>query len=394
MLLFQAQIYENALGRDGGHTEMAKGQGGNEAVEFNDIQQVAQIPKADALVGVTIAGRWRLDEKFHVGKQESGGNFGVGYTATDLQDGLRRFVKIVDFRSRLRDMSQLRQLLEMAEFEVIMHKACMRMSKVVRMVGHGQLAFQTPASPDPYNYLCLVLERGDGDIKSHVDFHPDRSPYWKLWVLREVALAIVQMERAQLAHNDIKPSNVIRFPSNGTVHNIKLGDVGRTVTKSGTGPFDGMAWAGDPRHKPLELLYGWEEPEWQNRRTAADAYMLGNLVSFLFSGASLTERVINSLPPEYRHGVGGFAGPYRDLLDIIRHIRNRVLEDQILPTFPAEVRLELGDIVRWLTEPDPQLRGDPSARRGGTVGIDRILSRLERLAQRAQIHERVTAHPK
>lgn len=370
---------------------MATGRSGNDAVEFNDVQQVTEVPKADALVGVTIAGRWRLDAKFHVGKQESGGNFGVGYTATDLQDGVQRFVKVVDFRSRLRDTSQLRQLLDMAEFEVIMHKACMRMSKVVRMVGHGQLAFQTPANPDPYNFLCIVLERGDGDIKSHIDFHPDRSPYWKLWVMREVALAIVQMERAQIAHNDIKPSNVIRFPSNGTAHNIKLGDVGRAVTKSGSGPFDGISWAGDPRHKPLEVLYGVDEPEWQNRRTAADAYMLGNLACFLFSGASLTERITNSLPPEYRHGVGGYAGPYRDLLDIIRHARNCVLDEQIIPTLPAQVRNELGEIVRWLTEPDPRVRGEPSARRGGTVGIDRIHSRLERLAQRAQIHERVTA---
>ncbi|MEY3379868.1 MAG: hypothetical protein RL468_466 [Pseudomonadota bacterium] len=373
---------------------MATGQGGNGAVEFNDIQQVAEIPKADALVGVNIAGRWRLDEKFHEGKQESGGNFGIGYTATDLDDGSRRFVKVVDFRSRMSDLSQLRQLLELAEFEVVMHKACMRMSKVVRMVGHGQLAFQTPTNPDPYNYLCLVLERGDGDIKSHVDFRPDRSPYWKLWVLREVALAIVQMERAQLAHNDIKPSNVIRFPSNGVSHNIKLGDLGRAVTKSGTGPFDGYGWAGDPRHKPLEVLYGWEEPEWQNRRTAADAYMLGNLVSFLFSGASLTERVTNSLPPEYRHGAGGFVGPYRELLDIIRYTRNSVLENQVIPTFPAELRQELGDIVRWLTEPDPKLRGEPSARRAGSVGIDRIQSRLERLAQRAQLYERLSVKPK
>lgn len=373
---------------------MATNQSGSAAVEFNDVQQVADVPKADALVGITINGRWRLEAKFHEGKQESGGNFGVGYTALDLQDQVRRFVKVVDFRSRLRNMHELRQLLDIATFEVTMHKACVRMSKVVRMVAHGELAFQTPGSQDPYNYLCIVLERGDGDIKSHVDFRPDRSAYWKLWVLREVALAIVQMERAQLAHNDIKPSNVIRFPSNGTIHSIKLGDVGRAVTKSGTGPFDGIPWAGDPRHKPLETLYGWEEPEWQNRRTAADAYMLGNLACFLFSGASITERVVNSLPAEYRPGANGFTGAYRDLLDIIRHALNNVLEEQVVATFPAQVRTELSDIVRWLTDPDPRVRGEPSARRAGLVGVDRIQSRLERLAQRALIHERVSAEPK
>jgi hypothetical protein len=374
---------------------MATTQGGGVTVEeFNDVQDVAEVLGAEALLGVTIAGRWKLEEKFHEGKPESGGNFGVGYTALDLKDNTWRFVKVVDFRSRLRDMSQLRQLLEMAEFEVIMQKACVRMSKVVRMAAHGQLAFRTPGSTDPYNFLCLILERGDGDIKSHVDFKPDRSPYWKLWVLREVALATVQLERANLAHNDIKPSNVIRFPSNGNRHNIKLGDVGRAVTKAGNGPFDGYHWAGDPRHKPLETLYGWTEPEWQNRHTAADAYMLGNLACFLFSGASLTERVINSLPSGYRPGVGGFAGAYRDVLDLVRHAWNSVLETQVVPLFPAAVREELANIVRWLTDPDPRVRGEPAARRSGTVGIDRIQSRLERLAQRALLDERVTAPAK
>ncbi|QVQ24727.1 protein kinase family protein [Achromobacter deleyi] len=365
---------------------------GNEPVEFNDVQDVAEVPKADALVGVTIAGRWKLEEKFHEGKQESGGNFGVGYSALDLQDQIRRFVKVVDFRSRLRNTSQLRQLLSAAEFEVTMQKACIRMSKVVRMVGYGDLAFRTPGSQDPYNYLYLVLERGDGDIKSHVDFRPDRSAYWKLWVLREVALGIEQMERAHLAHNDIKPSNVIRFPSSGTTHNIKLGDVGRAVTKSGKGPFDSLHWAGDPRHMPLEVLYGWQESEWQNRRTSADAYMLGNLACFLFSGSSITERVTNSLPPEYRYD--GFSGAYRDLRDIVRHARNNVLEGQVVATFPTEVREELGEIVRWLTEPDPCMRGEPRARRAGTVGIDRIRARLERLAQRTLLHERAMAQAK
>lgn len=358
--------------------------------KFKDVQNVEKRPAAEELDGIVISERFRLDRKLHVGKQESGGNFGVGYVATDLQDGKKRFVKVVDFRKRMHELHELREILEWAEFEVLMHKACMRMSNVVRMVAHGELAFLEVGSSDPYNLICVVMELGEGDIKNHVDYAPQGSAYWKLWVLREISLAMVQMERANLAHNDIKPSNVIRFPSEGDRHIVKLGDVGRAVTKSGSGPFDDWIWAGDPRHKPLETLYGYQESEWQNRSTAADAYMLGNLACFLFAGASMTERIVSSLPSELRPGE--FAGGYHDVIDIIRHAWNTVLEEQIFPNIPDGCRDDLSTIIRWLTDPDPVVRGEPSARRIGTLGLDRIYSRLDRMARQAQIHERIQAN--
>jgi serine/threonine protein kinase len=356
---------------------------------FRDVQSVEKLPTVRDLAGVTVLNRWEIRRLLHDGPQESGGNFGVGYVAYDKKDGVERFFKVVYYMSRLRNPAQLGQLLQMAQFEVTAHRACLRMSKVVRMVDHGSLTFELPNKTGEYSFMCVVLELGDGDIKSHVDFKPDQSTYWKLWVLREVALATVQIERGNLAHNDIKPSNVIRFPSKGDKHDIKLGDVGRVVTKAGAGPFDRLLWAGDPRHRPIEVLFGWEEPEWQNRRTAADAFMLGNLACFLFVGASLTERIVNSMPPELRPGV--YQGSYRDILDVVRHVWSTVLNDQIHPQLPAEVREELSSIIRWLTEPDPSQRGEPAARRSGTLGIDRVQSHLERLAQRARIHERVTS---
>lgn len=354
---------------------------------FESRIQVETIPGAKELVGFTIAERWELKRLLHEKPPESGGNFGTGYVAYDLKEKVERFVKVVDFRARLANISQLTAMLQIAQFEVEMHRHCARLSRVVRMIDHGQLFFVSSAGQE-YSLLCLVLERGEGDIKSHVDFLPDRSPYWKLWVLRDVALAVTQIERANLAHNDIKPSNVIRFESKGPNHNIKLGDIGRAVTKQGTGPFDSLEWAGDPRHRPIETLYGLKETEFQNRHTAADAYMLGNLMSFLFAGVSLTERVVNSIPEEYRPG--NYTGEYQKLLDIIRHAWTAIVQGQIAPTFPPELRNELTAILSSLTEPDPRVRGDLRARRGGMVGMDRIYAKLERLAHRALIHERVT----
>ena len=352
---------------------------------FTDVHEVEVRPQAEGLIGVVIYQRWRLERLLHAKPPETGGNFGVGYVATDLLEGDERFVKVIDYQRGINDPFRLADFLKEAEFEVIAHNACLRMSKVVRMIDHGKLVFRTKGDDSLYTYLCLVQEKGEGDIKSHIDFAPDRSTAWKLWVLRDVALAARQMELAHLAHNDIKPSNVIRFSNNGSREPIKLGDVGRIVTRNGSGPFDKAPWAGDPAHRPIEAEYGWQEPEWMNRCTAADAYMLGNLICFLFAGSSLTERITNSMPDEFKPGRLG----YRDALDLVRHTWNTVLTDQVLPSFPTGIRDKLGSIIRWMTDPDPSVRGEPSARRAGTIGFDRIVSHLERLALQAQVDERI-----
>jgi hypothetical protein len=353
--------------------------------DFSATFDVDKYPAANELVGITLCDRWEVRNLLHAGQQETGGNFGVGYVVYDLVDKQDRFLKVVDYRARMRHISQLAQLLKEAEFEVAVQKYCTdkRMSKVVKMIANGELVFRRTADAEEYTFLAIVMEKGEGDIKDHVHYAPNQSPYWKLSVLRDVALAILQIERANLAHNDVKPSNVIRFKSNGDSHLVKLGDIGRVVRKDGQGPFDGMDWAGDPRHKPIETLYGWKEPEWQNRRTAADAYMLGNLMSYLFVGASVTERIVNSLSPEYRPGT--YMGGFRQVLDVVRHTWLSIVETQIAPAFPAELRDELKNIFCWLTEPDPRERGDKSARRTGMIGMDRIHSRLVRLSLDAQI---------
>lgn len=357
----------------------------NKNNDFSATFEVEKFPSASDLTGITLCERWELRSLLHQSPQESGGNFGVGYIVYDLNEKQERFLKVVDYRKRMRQISQLTQLLTEAQFEVAIQKYCneKRMSRVVKMLAHGELVFKRIADSEEYSFLCIVMEKGEGDIKDHVHYAPNQSPFWKLSVARDVALAILQMERANLAHNDVKPSNVIRFKSDGDKHLVKLGDIARVVRKDGQGPFDGKDWAGDPRHRPIETLYGWKEPEWHNRRTAADAYMLGNLISFLFVGASVTERIVNSLSPEYRPEA--YTGSYRQILDVVRHTWLAIVESQIAPAFPDKLRAELQSIFCWLTEPDPRERGDRSARRTGSVGMERIHSRLVQLTNKARI---------
>ena len=356
---------------------------------ISEIFEVDTFPNASSLAGLMLGGRWQIQKLLHESPQASGGNFGVGYVVCDSVTKQERFLKVVDYRKNIRDVSELARLLNEAQFEIEMHKYCgaRRMSNVVQMIANGEMVFRRKSDGGEYTFLCILMERGEGDIKSHVDYAPNQSPYWKLCVLRDVALAIMQIERASLAHNDVKPSNVIRFQSKGDDHSVKLGDIARAVRKDGQGPFDAMDWAGDRRHKPIEVLYGLKEVEWQDRRTSADAYMLGNLISYLFVGVSITERIVNSLLPEHRPGT--YNGEYRQILDIVRHAWSTVTMTQVAPSFPAAIRDEMQSIFCWLTEPDPKLRGDLGARKTGTVGMERIHSRLVRLAQKTLIDQRM-----
>lgn len=352
---------------------------------------VDEFPDQWSLVGFVAGERWLLERLMHDGYPETGGNVGTGYIARDQRTGRQAFVKAVDYMYWQRDPDKLAIALNQARFESDVLSYCgeRRMSKIVQMYGSGLLEFERRRDAQIYSFLYIALELGEGDIKSHVDYCLAGSVYWKLCVLRDMALAISQLEKAHLAHNDVKPSNIIRFDTARALPSVKLGDLGRVVRKDGTGPYDAELWPGDPSHRPFEIRYGVQEPEWQNRRTAADAFMLGSLMSYLFAGVSLTERVENSLPRNYRSCT--YAGDYRDILDVVRHTWALVLNEQIVPTFPAPIRDEMAEIMLCLTDPDPRVRGDRKARQqqGRPVGLERFHSRFDRLAKSMGVHERL-----
>ena len=152
--------------------------------KFTEVFEVDTFPSATGLVGYKLGGQWEIKRLLHTGPQQSGGNFGVGYVVYDERNKLERFLKVVDFRKRLSDPSKLAQLLNEAQFEVDIHRYCgeRRMSKVVQMVSHGDLIFKRRSDGEEYSFICILMERGEGDIKNHVDYAPNQSPYWKLCV--------------------------------------------------------------------------------------------------------------------------------------------------------------------------------------------------------------------
>lgn len=349
-------------------------------------------PKSQ-LLGTTLSSGWTLVERLDPTKGSSGGNFGVGYKATRGTE--TAFVKAIDFVDALRSadpFGEIAALTQIALFErdVLEYCTARKMSRILQYFGHEYV--WVGDQTNPLNRVsCLILEAGSSDLRRLITANGLATCAWNLQVLRDVAQAVAQLHQGEIAHQDIKPSNVISFGDlpNAPSSDMKVGDLGRVVRKGQSGPFDGFAWPGDQRYSPPERWYGYVPPDWCDAREASDAYMLGSLLIYLFTGASLQALVMNIIPAAFRPDQ--WAGRYdEDLLPVLVNAHALVLEDQLRPTLMPELADGIFEIARALTNPDPKVRGDSRARKqiGRPVGIDRIHQKLSAAALRCAAIDR------
>lgn len=354
---------------------------------------VAPLTPKSQLLGKTLDSGWTLVEQFTPASHSTGGNFGVGYKATRGDE--IAFVKAVDFVAALMDpepLQAMQSLLNEATFEkdVLAFCADQKMSRVLKFLGHE---YFNPGNPiDVHNRVsCLVMELGRDDLRGMVHKTAVRSFTWNLQVMRDVAQALAQLHRGGIAHQDIKPSNVISVDgaTGAAASQVKVGDLGRVVRRGQPGPFNGLAWPGDRRYMPPERWYGHVPTDWTDAREASDAYMLGSLMLFLCTGASLQMLVFQAIPEPFRPGtwMGGFD---QDLLAVLQDAHTKTLATHLMPTVPAPLQDEVMALAKALTNPNPLERGDPRARRqiGHPVGIDRLYQRFMALAARSAAFDR------
>ena len=288
-------------------------------------------------------------------------------------------------------MTELLKLTSDAKFEQDVLAYCTNngMSRVMRYLGHEYLQL------DPANLMsqvsCLIMEVGDQDLRRLMCRLGNTSCVWTLRVMSDVSLALTQLHRGGIAHQDLKPSNVISVDAKDGANDriLKVGDLGRVTSKNHKGPFDSHEWPGDLNYCPPERWYRHVPTDWNDRRDSADAYMLGSLLIFLSTGVTLQSLVSQLIHQQYLPNNWG--GSYeQDLLAVLIDAHARVLEGHLRPTIMSEVQAEVMKIAIELTHPDPRVRGDTRARRqvGRPVGLDRVHQRLRLLSMRASANER------
>jgi serine/threonine protein kinase len=344
---------------------------------------------AEMLEGVTLGNGWRVVERCIRGPKDTGGNFCVGYRV-EHSDGGQGFCKALDY-ARIFGMdgdpaTLLQQLTESYNFERdILHKCDeFRMSRVIRILDDGSIRLEGSVFPISY----LIFEYAQYDIRRELDEVRDLEAALRLRTLHHVATGLSQLHNARIAHQDLKPSNVLIVDASVATRSSKLGDLGRATDTQIHAFHDDLPIAGDRSYAPPEQLYNAALVEFGPRRLACDLYHLGSLATFLFTSTSM-----NALLAQYLHSSHlwtSWTGTYVDVLPYVRDALGRALAE-VEPACPAAISSRLTKLVAYLCEPDPHLRGHPAEKRNNPrnpYGLQRIVSEFDLLAKRAEMRTR------
>ena len=341
---------------------------------------------AAQLLGMSLPDGWKVIKQIDRSHFGSGGTFSHCYLAD--RRGRIAFVKAFDFSSAFEDNVDTVHVLSLLtasyehERDVLEHCRGRNLSHVAAAIGHGHISVPMLGLIEGRVYY-LLFERADGDIRRQMDKTDSLGAVWCMRTFRHICLALWQIHRELIAHQDVKPSNILSYDRATT----RLADFGRSSRRGHSIWHDDIPIAGDRSYAPPELLYGYIGPAFEKRRLGTDVYMLGNIAAFLFTGVNLTASLMANLHPDLHHK--NWKSSYATLLPYLEEAFARVLEDIENELAPV-LRSDLMPILYQLGNPDLARRGHP--KRLGTrmqFSLEPYVSILTRLTKEVEIMTRV-----
>lgn len=334
---------------------------------------------ADQLEGEELPGEWTVGKKIapKAAAGESGGHFSIGYEVSHPEQG-QAFLKALDLSGVLKmpnSVVALQQATQEYNYECDVLDKCKgkKMSRVVVALARGEHRRDGDLVPIPY----LIFEPATCDVRKQLDALEEFDAAWALGVLHHIAIGMGQLHGQRIAHQDVKPSNVLMFGEESS----KLGDLGRAEDQTAMSPVAHLQVAGDPKYAAPELLYGELSSDWSVRRLAPDLYLLGSLVLFFFAGSSTTHALIHKLPDLQRMNFG--REPYSQALPFLRDAFDAVVLE-LEASLEGNRRDRLVAIFRELCDPDPAVRGHYAGRFGNRYSMQRYISKFDVLSREAE----------
>ncbi len=323
-------------------------------------------------------GRWRVVSKRVKSAEDGSGAFSSCYEVRD-EEGNTGFLKAFNIHYAFvavgRAMDRLKELTERFTYERDLLAFCRerKMRRVVAAIDFGEYQLEGDSFPIPY----LVFEIAQGSLKT-IDFLRKPDLAWRLRTFHGTLLGVSQLHQARIAHQDIKPSNVLIF-----------GSTYSKVSDLGSASLDGsnFEWESpdrlhtDLRYAPIELLYGHYSQDWNTRRFGADLFMLGGLLAYMVSGVSVLSGILSLVPPEQHWR--RFGGKFEEVLPNILMAFHEVLRN-VTREVPESIREEVGEVLFQLSHPVPEERGNPAPLRNrvGHYSLTRYVSILDRLSKK------------
>ena len=325
---------------------------------------------------------WRVIEEMGTYPGMTGGTFSTGYIVE--KDGRQAYLKAMDLqRALLKGARAIQAIVNQYLFEKDILDFCRQrgLSGIVSLYDAGEINVALENAPPAIIYY-LIFELAEGDIRRQLTIGGDKEAFWKLNVLHQCAVGLTQLHGVEIAHQDLKPSNVLSFSAEKT---FKLADLGRCNSKQFMAPTDAMEYPGDPSYAPPEYHYSEIPLNRVDQRMGSDAYLLGSLVSFLFAeGPGALISTLQRLPEQYLPE--NWEGSYKEALPFLIKAHTEASID-LKKRLPEIIRQELGEAYFNLCHPDPVVRGHPAARKqsGRPLGLDRYRSIFDRLKFKVKI---------
>jgi serine/threonine protein kinase len=342
---------------------------------------------ATKLMGLTLKNDWKVVEHIARHPNGSGGTFSESYRVE--RAGQSGFLKAFDFSNAFRDKVNTTTIIQTLtsaynfEREILDHCKQRRLTRVVLAIDHGDV--QVPDMGEiEGRVFYLIFEMAKGDVRRQIDASNSFDSLWCMRALKDVSLGLYQVHKEMIAHQDVKPSNVLNFPDGG----FKVADFGRSSMKGRNAWYDEHPIAGDKTYAPPELLYGYIHPDFVPRRMGCDLYMLGNLVSFMFSGVNITSAIFAKL--DTKHHPHAWTGSYEEVLPYLQSAFAAVLEDQNQYIREQLVRDAVIDLIKQLCNPDIALRGHPKGiAKSDQYSLERYVTLLDLLTKRLTVDLRI-----
>jgi serine/threonine protein kinase len=147
----------------------------------------------------------------------------------------------------------------------------------------------------------LIFELADNDVRAHLENLTRLDAVFIMKTLHHVASGLAQLHREGIAHQDLKPSNVLIYSAN---KGAKVCDLGRAWDRNESAEHDNYPIPGDPKYAPVEFFYNSIAVDDRVRRYGCDLYHLGSLLVFCFTNVHTNGLLADALNPAHRpmHG--------------------------------------------------------------------------------------------